>query len=364
MCGLTELGWDAAFESEFLQEWRDAGYVPARVIREDLHIYHLAYGEEEATAQITGRFRYETTGKGDFPAVGDWVAAEQLPQAEHDSIHAVLPRRTAFSRHSVTGRTDEQIVAANISTVFLVSGLDGDFNPRRIERYIATARASHAAAVIILNKADLCPDVEDRVMDVRSVAQEVPVHAISAKDRIGLQDLQEYMQPGKTIAVMGMSGVGKSTLINAILGEDRLATSNVRDGDNRGRHTTTHRELVLIPDGPVFIDTPGLRRLSMWGEDDVSVSGFEDIEELTTHCRFSDCAHASEPDCAVREAIEAGQLDATRLRSYRNIQSEFASSAQRQDDKERKREQRALREQRNKDIALERRRINRRRRRD
>jgi ribosome biogenesis GTPase len=267
--------------------------------------------------------------------VGDWVAIAARPEEGAATIHAVLPRKSRFSRKAVGGRTEEQMLAANVDTVLLVSGLDDDFNVRRIERYLTLAWEGGANPVIVLNKADLCEDIEGCLIKTESVAFGVPVLVVSAVDRQGLEDLRRHVGPGITSAFLGSSGVGKSSLINALLGEERQLVQAVRDDDSRGRHTTTRRELILVPDAGVVIDSPGLRELQLWIDEDSLKRSFEDVEEFVTQCRFGDCRHQSEPGCAVRAAIEDGTLDAARYRSYQKLQRELRHVARKQDQKAR-----------------------------
>ena len=319
---MAQLGWNDFFEQHF-EPFRPQGLIPARVAREDRGAYLVYCEGREVAAEVTGRFRHEATSKSDFPAVGDWVAAHVPGQEARARIHALLPRRSSLSRKVAGGHTEEQVAAANVDTVFLVSGLDGDFNPRRIERYVTVAYDSGANPVIVLNKTDLCADVEARIAEAESVAFGVAIHAVSATDNSGLGVLLPYLATGKTVALLGSSGVGKSSLINSLLGSDRLAVRAVREGDSHGRHTTTHRELICLPRGGVIIDTPGMRELQLWTDEDSLRGSFQDVEQLAGQCRFNDCGHRSEPGCAVKSAIERGQLPSGRLVSYRKLQREL-----------------------------------------
>jgi ribosome biogenesis GTPase len=273
--------------------------------------------------------------RSDLPAVGDWVATRVWPEEGKATIHAVLPRKSVFSRKVAHSRTEQQVVAANVDTVFLVSGLDRDFNVRRIERYLTLAWESGATPVIVLNKTDLCSDVAHFVADVESVAVGVPIHPVSAKENQGLDSLRRYLAPGETVALLGSSGVGKSTLLNTLLGTERQRTAPVRERDQRGRHATAHRELVFLPGGGMLIDNPGMRELQMWTDDEALAETFDDITLLAARCRFRDCRHDSEPGCAVREAIENGTLDEARLRSYWRLQREIRHLETRRDQKAR-----------------------------
>jgi ribosome biogenesis GTPase len=288
----------------------------------------------EVTAQITGRLRHEASTSAEFPAVGDWVVLAPGEGEGVSRIHAVLPRRTKFSRRAPDGSgrgNVEQVLAANVDVAFLVSGLDGgrNFNLRRTERYLTLAWESGAEPVIVLNKVDVCEDVAARVHEIGTVAPGVPVHPVSALDGEGVAELATYLPPGKTGVFMGPSGVGKSSLINALLGEERLTIAEVRDDDREGRHTTTWRELIRLPVGGLIIDTPGMRELRLWCDEEGLKTTFEDVEALAAQCRFGDCRHQSEPGCAVQQALADGTLDAGRYASYLKLQREEARTAAR-----------------------------------
>lgn len=340
---LVELGWDTYFDQHFLQ-FRSAGLVPARVVREHRELYQVDGDHGELSARVSGRMRHNAEARSDFPAVGDWVALEPRIDEGQATIHAVLPRRSSFSRKVAWHRTEEQVVAANVDTVFLVSDLDRDFNLRRMERYLTVAWESGARPVVVLNKADLCPDPGPSVEEAQSVAFGVPIHAVSATQGQGLDAVRSYLGPGTTTALLGSSGVGKSTLINGLLGADALRVGAVREDDGRGRHVTTWRELVVIPGGGVIIDTPGMRELQLWADDRTIESSFEDIAEVAGQCRFSDCQHKTEPGCAVRQALEDGRIDADRYRSYAKLRREVAYLAARRDGKERLRQKNRLKQ--------------------
>jgi ribosome biogenesis GTPase len=279
---------------------------------------------------LAGRLRHEARHRSDLPAVGDWVGARVAPGSDA-VIAAVLPRAGAFVRAQAGDPTEEQVVAANVDTVFVVQGLDGDFNPRRIERYLAAAWEGGANPVVVLNKLDLADDPGSRVAEVESVALGVPVVAISALAHTGLDALAPWLVPGATVALLGSSGAGKSTLVNALLGEARQATQEVRADDARGRHTTTWRELIPLPGGAVLLDTPGMRLLKMWGDEAGLDATFPDIVDLAAGCRYGDCAHEHEPGCAVRAAVESGALAEDRFASWQKLQRELRWLARRVD---------------------------------
>ena len=286
--------------------------------------YRLITPEDERWAKISGKFRYESGSVSDFPAVGDYVQAELVGKGTA-VIHAVLPRKSVFIRKAAGTGNTEQVVAANIDTVFLCMALNNDFNIRRLERYLTAAWDSGAMPVILLTKKDLCDDLEDKVMEVESIAGGVDIITASSMEEDGIRQVEPYLVEGKTFAFVGSSGVGKSTLINKLLGEDRLETNGLRN-DDKGRHTTTHREMLFLPNGAIVIDTPGMRELGMWAAETGLSASFADIEALAAECRFRDCTHTSEPGCAVRKAIEKGELSEERLLSYRKLEAENSYS--------------------------------------
>jgi len=309
------------------------GSVPARVISESKGSYQVYSQYGELTAKISGKMRYQAGAENQYPAVGDWVIVKPLVDEQKGTIHAVLPRKSKFSRKVAGERTEEQVVSANVDTVFIVSGLDGgrNFNHRRIERYLTLAWSSGATPVIVLNKVDLCPDVDVCIRNIEAIATGISIHPVSAKERIGLDALRNYLPKGNTVAFLGSSGVGKSALINALLGVEKQDTGEVREDDRMGRHTTTKRELILLPGGGIVIDTPGMREIQMWGGEDDLQGAFCDIEMLAKRCRFNDCSHNVESGCAVRAAIDHGDLDPARLESYRKLQNELTYLASREE---------------------------------
>ena len=333
---LAELGWDSFFREQF-QLLEVPGSVPARVISEQRHSYQVYTQHGELSAEISGRIRYQARTADQYPAVGDWVVVKPFINEGKGVIHMVLPRKSAFSRMVAGEKTEEQVVAANVDTVFIVSGLDGgrNLNLRRIERYLTLAWESGASPVIVLNKVDICPDVDARIRDVEPVALGVSIHAVSATERIGLGALGRYIVRGKTTAFLGSSGVGKSAIINALLGVERQEVGEVRESDGKGRHTTSRRELILLPDGGAVIDTPGMRVIQVWSDEDDLRKAFDDVERLAGGCRFNDCTHRTEPGCAVKAAIQRGDLGIDRIQSYRKLQRELKHLVARQDSKAR-----------------------------
>jgi ribosome biogenesis GTPase len=316
---LSELGWDATLSAHFAP-WEEAGCLPARVLLEHATGYLVATARGELPGVLTGHLRYTTDAPEELPAVGDWVAIR-----DHDNLatlHGVLPRRSRILRKAAGRRTQAQVLAANVDTVLLVMGLDGNYNLRRLERARVLAADSGADSVVILTKADLCDDVEARVAAVAAIAGGAPVHAINTPGGDGLDAVRAYLTPGHTLVLLGSSGVGKSTLLNALLGHEAMRTNTVRVTDDHGRHTTTHRQLVRLPGGAMIIDTPGLRELGLWGDgvDDA----FPIIAALAAQCRFADCRHGNEPGCAVRAALDAGTLDPDHLASFDKLRKEQA----------------------------------------
>jgi len=321
---LEELGWDLHFANAF-EELHRLELIAARVINQSKNSYRV-YGEcGDLPASLSGRMLHNSNTGNSYPTVGDWVVIRLDSSALRAVIEAILPRRSVFSRKVPGSRIEEQVVAANINLAFIVSGLDGgrNLNLRRIERYLALSWSSGASPVIVLNKADLCTDIPACINDIERAVQEVPIHVVSAKERLGLDFLKEHFVRGTTAAFLGPSGVGKSSIINALLGEERLKVGEVRSQDRRGRHTTSHRELFLLPGGGVVIDTPGIREIQLWADQDALSGAFTDIEQLALECRFGNCTHTTEPGCAISNAIEQGTLDAKRFQSYMKLGKEI-----------------------------------------
>lgn len=297
------------------------GLILGRVAVSQRDLYRLYTDTRELAAEPSGTLWYRSPGAASMPVAGDWVAARVVAPGQA-IVEAVLPRSTCFSRRAAGRREDEQPIAANIDVVFLVCGLDGDFNPRRLERYLALAAESGARPVVVLNKADVCDEVEARVREMRMVAAGAPVIAASTRTADGLRAVEEWLAPGRTIALLGSSGVGKSSIVNRLVGEERLRTREVREGDSRGRHTTTHRELMPLPGGGALIDTPGMRELQLWAGEESVTEVFDEIAAAAESCRFGDCRHAGEPGCAVEAAVRSGAISAERWGSYRKLIAE------------------------------------------
>lgn len=317
---LTELGWNASRTAEFAP-YEDRNLRPGRVAAEHRGAYIVLTPDSEVWAEISGALRHGASERQDLPAVGDWVALDDR-EAGHATIRAVLARRSKFSRKVAGFEIQEQVLAANIDAVFVMTALDADLNLRRLERYLTTAWSSGALPVIVLSKADLCDDVGAAVASVGSVAAGAPIHVVSAATEEGIDGLDQYFAKHRTVAVLGSSGVGKSTLVNLLAGQETQRVKEIR-WDGRGRHTTTHRELIRLPNGGFVIDTPGLRELQLWDVEEGLADAFEDIASLSHECRFRDCRHDREPGCAVRRAVEEGTLVRERLQSYNKLQREL-----------------------------------------
>jgi len=323
---LEALGWNSFF-AEQAQRFPDL--VPARVTAEHKQLYRVMAEFGEMSAEVAGRLRHQATGREGFPTIGDWVLIQPRPLEQRATIHRILDRRSKFSRKAAGVETQEQIIAANINTVFLLQSLNRDFNPRRLERYLAIAWESGANPVVLLTKLDLCPDVRPFLDEAAAVAAGVRVHALSAITGEGLESLDPYLGMGQSVVMLGSSGVGKSTLVNRLAGENLLEVREIRDSDDRGRHTTTHRQLIVLARGGIVIDTPGMRELQLWA------AGFDrtfaDIEDLAHECRFRDCRHEAEPGCRVRTALQEGILDPARFQSYRKLGAELKYLERRRD---------------------------------
>jgi ribosome biogenesis GTPase len=325
---LSRLGWSRSFESHF-EPFAGGDAVPGRVSIGHPQVCRVWTEAGETLADVSGRLRHDARGPQDLPVTGDWVALKPPSGDGRGVLLGILPRRSRISRKVAGTTTDEQVLAANVDVALLVLGLDGNYNPRRLERYLVTAWDSGASPVVVLNKTDVCHDLDARLREIEAVAAGVPVHAISSLRGDGLEALSAYLSPGRTLAVLGSSGVGKSTLINVLLGADALSTQPVRESDDRGRHTTTRRELLVLPGGGLIVDTPGMRELQLWGGDVDST--FADVASLADACLYRDCRHEREPRCAVRAAAAEGRLAPGRLESYHKLRAELSYQERRQD---------------------------------
>ena len=329
---LVELGWEPFFQRQF-DRLGQADLSPGRVIRDGRGLYVVRNEEGDWQAEVTGEFRYHAGDRGAFPVAGDWVGMVVRPAEGQATIRLRLDRKTTLSRKVAGSVTEEQVMAANVDIVFLVNGLDGgrNFNLRRLEREMAMVWESGASPVVVLNKADLAEDLAMPMEEARAVAPGVPVLAVSASRRQGLEELRSSLPGGKTGILLGPSGVGKTSLINALLDDESRKVGAVRSDDRRGRHTTTYRELVFMPGGGMIVDTPGLREIQLWGDGDGVEAAFEEIEALAAQCRFSDCRHEGEPGCAVNEALAKGEIDQARYENYLQLKREQAYLARRKD---------------------------------
>jgi ribosome biogenesis GTPase / thiamine phosphate phosphatase len=318
---IQDLGWDAYFEALWM-ECKLEECVPARVVSQQRGLWRIAGDFSECWAEPSGKMRLASDSGADWPAVGDWVSAELRGAQANAVMRNVLPRRSRFARQAAGKRTEEQVLAANIDVALIVAALDGDFNVRRIERYIAQCWESGARPAVVLNKADACAEPRGALLEIERIVLGLPVFLISAKTGAGLEALRAGFARGQTIVLLGSSGVGKSTLLNRLLQEDRQPTQEVRESDSRGRHTTTSRQLFLLPNGGMIIDTPGLRELQLWNAAGGISGAFADVDELAAQCRFRNCQHQSEPGCAVQAALSSCILEAGRLQSWRKLRRE------------------------------------------
>jgi ribosome biogenesis GTPase / thiamine phosphate phosphatase len=316
---LVDLGWDDGWAAAFAPWAGRPDIQPARVAIEYNHLYRLLGEGGEIEAVAAGRLKHQTASRSQMPAVGDWVAIRKRPGEERAAITGVLPRRSRFSRGAAGQVAGEQVVAANVDTVFIVMALDRDFNLRRLERYLTLVRGSGVAPVVALTKADLCPDPDVRRAEVQAISGDAPVMALALLEPGGADQVAAHLRPAMTAVLLGSSGVGKSTLLNGLVGTERQRTAEVREHDSRGRHTTTQRQMFRVAGGALVIDTPGLRELDPMSAQDGLADTFDDVAAEAARCKFRDCRHLEEPGCAVRTAIAEGRLAPTRLAAFRKL---------------------------------------------
>ena len=319
---LSRWGWNSYFEAMWNEAER-ANVAPARVVSQQRNCWRVAGTFGECLAEATGKLRHQAAEDAvegaDWPAVGDWLVVELRGSSDLAAIRTVLPRQNRFTRKAAGKRIEEQVIAANIDTALVVSALDGDFNPRRVERYIAQCWESGVRPVLLLNKADACENTKEKATEMERVALGVAVYVVSAKTGEGMDEVERLLKPGQTFVMLGSSGVGKSTLTNWLLGKSLQKVNEVRANDARGRHTTTTRELFALPCGALLIDTPGLRELQLWNADEGVAQAFAEIENLAGRCRFKDCGHETEPGCAVQAAVQEGTLDSARFENRKKL---------------------------------------------
>jgi ribosome biogenesis GTPase len=341
---LKRWGWNDNWSARFTSH-AEAGCLPGRVSVEHRGLYHYHGPHGEGVASVSGRLRHFAVGRADFPTVGDWVALRVAPDGGSAVIEAVLPRTNKLSRKSAGESGEEQLLAANLDFLFLVTSLNLDLNPGRLERFLAAAALPACQPVLLLTKSDLCDSAATAAANLRARLGDVPIHAVSALTGDGLDALAPYLSGARTAAMLGSSGVGKSTLLNRLIGRDRQEVNPVRADDDRGRHTTTRRELVALPSGGLLIDSPGIRELQLWAEGSDVGAAFDDIARLAADCPFTDCSHVHEPRCAVLLALAEGRLAQARYDSFLKLRRELAYEESRTDvraARERKQEERRI----------------------
>ncbi|MBI3288827.1 MAG: ribosome small subunit-dependent GTPase A [Elusimicrobia bacterium] len=325
---LEDWGYDARWAESF-GDSAAQGLFAARLIEEQRGLFKIVSATGESSARTPGAMRHKAADRAGLPAVGDWVCAQALSGERVAVIRRILPRRTKLSRKAAGETMEEQVIAANLDAVLVMTALNADFNPRRLERFLTVSRESGAAPVLVLNKLDACPDPQPYLEAARAVAAGCAIVAVSAKNGAGLEALAEWIKPGRTVGLVGSSGVGKSTLVNRLAGVDKLKTAATRASDERGRHTTTHRQLFILPEGGILLDTPGMREMQFWDAERGISGTFEEIDALAPLCRFKDCGHGAEPGCSVKAAVESGTLPPERLEAWRKLKNEVRDGQKR-----------------------------------
>jgi ribosome biogenesis GTPase / thiamine phosphate phosphatase len=327
---LEDWGWDERWAAAFAAS-PGRGLLPARVVLEQRGLFGVVTAEGERSARVLGALRHKTADPADLPAVGDWIAVEPVPGEKTMLVRGVVPRRTKLSRKAAGEAMEEQVIAANLDAVFVITALNQDFSARRLERFMAVCRESGADPVILLNKLDACADPAPYLAEAAAVASGAAVVALSAATGAGLEGLSRWIKPGRTIGFVGSSGVGKSTLVNRLLGSETMRTFATRASDERGRHTTTHRQMFALPGGGVLLDTPGMREMQFWEADQGLAQAFDEIDALASSCKFRNCGHDSEPGCAVKAGVEAGAVTRQRLEAWRKLKRELKARTDRLD---------------------------------
>lgn len=318
---LKQLGFNAFFQKQF-EQCKYTNISIGRICAEYKESYRIFSEYGELSAIISGKFRNSCTKREDFPAVGDWVLFNHIQNEGKAIIQEILQRKSKFSRKVAGNETQEQIIASNVDFAFIVCALNYDFNPRRIERYLSMVWQSSATPVIILSKADLCPNVEEKIVEVENIAFAVEIHAVNNISKEGIDVLNKYFNNNQTVVLLGSSGVGKSTLINNLANANIMKVNELRNNVDKGRHTTSHKQMIILPNGGMIIDTPGLRELQLWDAQEGISNTFNDIEEIAQYCKFNNCTHNNEPGCAVQKAIKDDLLEAKRLENYLKVRKE------------------------------------------